>query len=294
MKRITSFMMMLLLVVSILVTGCSSETGSPEETVIRLGLAPDEDSAEILRAYAPFIEYLEKKTGYTIEASVGADYPAVVEAINAGHLDLAWFGPSEYMLATEVVDVGVEAFASAIQSKDSVPYRSIFVVHKDSDIQSLEDIKGKSIAFTDPASTSGHIFGRYTLVNEGIDPDTDLGEVIYSGSHDANVLSVEKKQVDVGVMSSRKLPRFVEKGIVDGDNIRIIAESVLIPPDPISFKCDLPEDIKENVVKAFTEKSDELSKALEGTGFESFDPVNDQDYDLIRDAYEIAGLKPEL
>ena len=85
-------------------SGASGDAGeNTEETTvetIRLGLAPDEDSAAVLAKYEPFVEYLSQATGLTVEPFVGADYTAVIEALNSGHLDVAWFGPSEYILAT--------------------------------------------------------------------------------------------------------------------------------------------------------------------------------------------------
>jgi len=294
-----------LLAVSLLFVGCSSsalaskenaESSKPvkEVTKIRIGLAPDEDSASVLKKYQPFIDYLSKATGMEVEPFVGADYTAIVEALNSGHLDVAWFGPSEYILATEVVNSGVEAFASAIQEKGSMAYKSSFIVRTDSGINTLEDLKGKSLAFTDPASTSGHIFGRYSLVQEGYDPDDYFKQVIYSGSHDACLLSVKNKQVDVAAISSRKLPGFIKSGLIEEGEIKIIYESVEIPADPITYRTDLPQEVKDSIKSAFLNITPELSASLEGTGFAKFNEVVDRDYDLVRDAYETSGLKPEL
>lgn len=279
------------------VAGCAAGAAAApddEAATIRLGLAPDEDAAAVLDKYEPFVDYLAEATGREVEPYVGADYTAVIEALNSGHLDVAWFGPSEYVLATESVEGGVEAFASAIQSGDTVPYRSSFVVRTDSGIHGVEDFEGKTLAFTDPASTSGHIFGRYSLAEEGVDVDTLFSQVVYSGSHDASLLSLVNGQVDVAAISSRKIPEFIENGLIAEDDIDIVFESVEIPADPITYRADLPEDLKKLLQDALLTDDAALAAALEGTGFASFGEVTDADYDLVRDAYAAAGVGPEL
>ncbi|TGE37137.1 phosphate/phosphite/phosphonate ABC transporter substrate-binding protein [Desulfosporosinus fructosivorans] len=295
-------LVLVVLSLSILVTGCGqSQSAIKEQTKsteaikkIRIGLSPDEDSAAVLLKYQQFVSYLSKKTGLQVEPFVGADYTAVVEALNSGQLDVAWFGPSEYVLATDVVKSGVEAFASAVQAEGTVPYRSIFITRTDSQINGLADMSGKSIAFTDPASTSGHIFGRYSLVQQGYKPDEYFKQLIYSGSHDACLLAVKNKQVDVAVISSRKLPGFIKSGIVAENEIKTVFESVEIPEDPITYRKDLPQDVKDKLKAAFFDSTGELATSLEGTGFAKFNSADDKSYDLVRKAFEVSGLKPKL
>ncbi|RVW02398.1 phosphate/phosphite/phosphonate ABC transporter substrate-binding protein [Rhodococcus spongiicola] len=272
---------------------CGVSSNEPTET-IRLGLSPDEDSAAVLAKYEPLVEYLSDATGLKVEPYVGADYTAVIEALNSGHLDMAWFGPSEYVLATQRVQGGVEPFASAVQTDDSMPYRSSFVVRSDSGIDGPEDFQGKVIAFTDPASTSGHVFGQYALAEAGYDVNSLFSQVVYSGSHDASLLSLLNGRVDVAAISSRKVPGFIRTGVAGPDEIKIVLESEEIPADPITYRPDLPEQTKELLRRAFLDETPALSAALEGTGFASFGSVNDSDYDVVRTAYKVSGLEPEL
>ncbi|MDO5041111.1 MAG: phosphate/phosphite/phosphonate ABC transporter substrate-binding protein [Peptoniphilus sp.] len=265
-----------------------------EDMVIEFGLAPDEDTAAILRKYEPFIDYLEEETGYTIKPYVGADYTAVIQAMDSDHLDAAWFGPSEYVLATDQVKSGVEAFAKAVQTEDSIKYRTSFVVKAGSEYKSMEDLKGKTLAFTDPASTSGHIFGRYSLVEENIVPEEYFENVIYAGSHDAALLSVINDEVDVAAVSSRKIPGFIESGVIEEGDISIIYESVEIPADPLTYRNNLPEEVKTALKDALINNPEKVKEVLSGTEFSHFEEAKDEDYDLVRNAYKVAGLEPEL
>ncbi len=278
----------------------SNEVGSTTQDItesidkIRIGLSPDEDSAAVLKRYDSFIKNLSESMGMEVEPYVGADYTAVIEALNSGHLDVAWFGPSEYVLATEAAKGEVEAFASAIQAEGTVQYKSCLIVRADSGIENLNDMKGKTFAFTDPASTSGHIFARYSLVEQGITPEEYFKQVIYSGSNDASLLAVINKQVEVAAISSRNLSRYIADGLAKEDEIKIVYESVEIPADPITYRKDLPQDVKDKIKSAFLNYTPELASSLEGTGFAKFAEVDDKHYDIVRDAYKIAGLEPEL
>ena len=72
----------------------------------------------------------------------------------------------------------MEVFATAVQSEGTVPYKSSLIVSGDSDINSLADVEGRTISFTDPAATSGHLFARYSLVQAGVQPEQHFKQVI--------------------------------------------------------------------------------------------------------------------
>lgn len=274
-------------------TAATGGEASGKKQVIRLGLSPQEDSAEILRQYRPFEQYMEGTTGYDFELFVGADYTAVVEAINAGKLDAAWFGPTEYLLAKEITEADIEAFAQATQAEGAVPYQSWVIVRSDSGLNKVSDLKGATFAFTDPASTSGYIFGNYQLVQEGFDPKKDFKEVIYSGSHDASVLAVANGTVQGAVVSSRLLDGFYESGLVKEEDIHVLTKSMDIPNDLMAYRTALPKEVKQKLADAINDTAG-IKKALEGTGYGAFKQVSDSDYDVVREAFKLAGVKPSF
>ena len=176
----------------------------------------------------------------------------------------------------------------------TVPYKSSLIVSGDSDINSLADVEGRTISFTDPASTSGHLFARYSLVQAGVQPEQHFKQVIYSGSHDACLLAVTNGQVDVAAVSSRKIPGFVEGGLIKEGDIKIVFESEEIPSDALTFRADLNEELKAKIAEAFLVDSDELRAVLDGTGFAKFEETDNNKYEIVKEAYRIAGLNPEL
>lgn len=156
-----------------------------------MGLIPAEDNEEMVKQFEPMRAYLESKTGQTVKVFTATDYTGVIEAMRKKRVDIAWFGPLSYYLAEQ--EAGAEAFAVGIRNgSDSHTYKSIFIVTGDSTARTIEELKGKSVAFVDPASTSGGLVPSFvTKKTTGMMPQDFFGKFTYAGSHDAAVLAVK-------------------------------------------------------------------------------------------------------
>ena len=102
-------------------------------------------------------ELLNKETGLHFKTSVATSYAAVIEAMGAGKVDIGWLATFSYVLAKDKYDVELLLI---VQRFGSPFYRGQIMVRSDSGINSLKDLKGKSFAFVDPASTSGHLYPK--------------------------------------------------------------------------------------------------------------------------------------
>jgi phosphonate transport system substrate-binding protein len=141
------------------------------------------------------MDMLAAALGMEVTPFVAADYNGVIEAMRSKRLDVAYLGPFSYVLGTTVADI--EAFAVAETKKAGRSYyHSQIVAHKDSGIRTVNDLKGKTFAFVDPSSTSGHLFPKAGLLKAGFNPDKDFGRVIFSGSHDSSAIAVQNKKVE--------------------------------------------------------------------------------------------------
>ena len=135
---------------------------------IKIGTTPGEDIIKKKEEYKPFIEYFEARTGYEAEVFTSTDYASVVEAMRAGEVDIACYGPLSYVLASDVADA--EAFAADYREGLGQFYEAYIIVHPDSGINDIEDLKGKNFAFVDPVSTGGYLIPTLELIEHGIDP----------------------------------------------------------------------------------------------------------------------------
>jgi len=174
--------------------------GTAKPGVITVGFIPAEDSRAMVRQSQAILDIVAKHTGMKVDTFVGSDYNATIEALRAGHVDVALLGPFSYVLATTVAPV--EAFAVTVIARTMQPsYQSIIIAPKDGPVNSLADLKGRTFAFVDPGSTSGFMVPSAAFIKAGITPEKDFRQVMYSGGHDATIVAVGSGKVDAGAQA---------------------------------------------------------------------------------------------
>lgn len=168
------------------IVGCTKETKNRTK-VFTMGFNPPENSDVVQTNGDALAKLLEKRTGYKFKTFIATDYTALIEALRSQKIDFAWLPPFSYVQA--------ERLANAVVLLKSVRhgtpyYFSAIVVKADSPYKTIEDLRGETIAWVDPSSSSGHIFPKAGLIESGINPDTFFSKQVYAGSHDALLLSI--------------------------------------------------------------------------------------------------------
>lgn len=237
---------------------------------VRMLFVPSGEAQVILKGGEEIAELLQKETGLNIKASVATSYAAVIEAMGAGKGDIGWLPPFSYVLAREKYDVELLYIVAHFGRPF---YRGQILVRADSDIQTLGDLKGKSFAFVDPASTSGHLYPKTLLLKKGFNPETFFKQSRFAGSHNAVVLSVMKGEVDAGA-TYEGARAAVAKSFPDVyKQLRVIAYTPQIPNDTICARKGLDKKLKERIRSGLLK----ISKSPEGAR-------------LMKKAYGISGL----
>jgi phosphonate transport system substrate-binding protein len=177
----------------------SASTPALAQKVLRISAIPDEAPTELQRKFKPLGEYLSKETGMKVEFTPVTDYAAVVEALATKKIDMAWLGGFTYV-QTKIRTSGTAN--PIIQRVEDEKFTSVFIVPADSSLKALSELKGKTIAFGSPSSTSGHLMPRYFLMQAGINPDKDFKNIAFSGAHDATVAFVASGKADVGALNA--------------------------------------------------------------------------------------------
>ena len=145
------------------------------------------------------------------------------------------------MLAKEKYDVEL---LLVVQRFGSPFYRGQIMVRTDSGIDALKDLKGKSFAFVDPASTSGHLYPKTLLLSKGLDPKNFFGKTVFAGSHNAVVFSIYKGEVDGGAAYDGSRAAVAKSYPDIFEKIKVIAYTKEIPNDTVSVRKELPENLK--------------------------------------------------
>jgi phosphonate transport system substrate-binding protein len=257
-----------------------------------MGLIPADNNEEMIKTFEPMRAYLEKKTGDKVKMFTATDYAGVVEAMKKKRVDIAWFGPLSYYLAEQ--EAGAEAFAVGMrEGTNSSTYKSIIVTPCDSGIKSIKDLKGKSVAFVDPASTSGGLMPTFMVKQAtGMMPQEFFGKFTYSGSHDAAELAVKNKTVDAAADNDITYPKMIEKGLITKESNCIIAESPSMPGSPLVYRGDLPAELKKQIRDAILTAHNEIKVTGYGK-ISQYVAVEPKDYDMIRKMVKDLGLKKE-
>jgi len=257
-----------------------------------MGLIPAENNEEMVKTFEPMRAYLEQKLGQNVKVFTATDYAGVIEAMKKKRVDVAWFGPLSYYLAE--MEAGAEAFAVGIrEGGDSHTYKSIFIAPCNSGVKSIKDLKGKSVAFVDPASTSGGLMPTYMVKKEtGMMPQDYFGKFTYTGSHDAAELAVKNKSVDAAADNDITYEKMLDKGLITRQSNCVVAESSPLPGSPLVYRSDLPADLKKKIQDAIIN----AHKDIKVTGYgklSHYVAIAPQDYQVVRDMVKELGLKKE-
>jgi len=264
----------------------------PNGGEVRFGVEPYDTSAKLVPIYDHIAKVLAEKLGCEVKVFVTTTYNAEIEAMRNGKLEIGEFGPLGYVLAHQVAKAeAVAAFSNAEGKPDN--YWASIVVPKGSPIKSVAEIKDHSFAFSDPASTSGHLFPAYGLRKAGLDPDKDL-KGIYAGSHTASFEALFNKKIDAGELNSEQLESAKQRDhYKDGDMV-FLWKSDPIPTDPISIYGGLPDGFKQRLTQVLQTLDlsglPEADRKIMGLGGTRFVPQTDGAYDLIRDLVKTLNI----
>lgn len=251
--------------------------------VLKMVFVPASEKGDS-KDYESLINIISERVGVNIEPVKVVDYNAAVEAMRAGRAQIAWYGGKTYIKAAEIANA--DAFAAGVRmGETNAGYYTYFVVRSDSVLKSIDDIKGKTLGLNSIGSTSGDLIPKVELLKAGLSTGnkTHFKRVVYAGSHDACLLSVINKQVDVCGMSSRNFDARLNDGTFTLDQVRIIHKSPLVPPPPLAYSKDLSQALRDKI-KAATLEAHKFGK-IGGYGGEMshYIEVDDASYDTLRD-----------
>jgi phosphonate transport system substrate-binding protein len=250
MKKFTG----LLLLMMALLPACRDKAaldtnGMPEKLVIahfNTGDAP-----AMKKGLEPMGLYLQKKLGMQVEYIFTNDYTSVIEALRSKKVHIAYLSPFSYVLASQTHDI-TPIVCTGENGKPSM-YHSIIFTAANSSLNSMAGVKARSkslsLAFVDPASTSGHLIPRAYLTSIGLNPDNNVfKQTVFEGSHIASILSVVSGKMDVGCSTTEYgLELAVRKGLIKKEQIKVLWQSDPIVSSPIVARNDLNRNFVKEI-----------------------------------------------
>lgn len=265
--------------VSLATTASAQELKELKE--LNFGIISTESSQNLKEQWDPFLEEMGKKTGMKIRAFFAPDYAGIIQGMRFDKVDVAWYGNKSAM---EAVDrAGGEIFAQTVAADGSPGYWSLMITHKDSPLNSVDDVLKNAGQLTfgngDPNSTSGFLVpGYYVFAKNNVEAKEIFKRTV-NASHEVNALSVANKQVDVATFNTEGMDRLKQTNPAKAEQLKVIWKSPLIPADPIVWRKNLPESTKEIIRNFFATYGDnpQEMKVLAGLQWGKFRAsTNDQ------------------
>ncbi len=208
-----------------------------------------EDPSVYENVFSELMDHIAKKTGKRVKWYGPESYAAQVEAMRSGRLHVSGFSAGATVYG---VNLGGFHPVAMMGNKDGTfrGYKLWLITHKDSDIKTVQDLKGRKVAHVTPSSNSGNQAPRALFKDMGVVPDEDY-EVIYSGKHDNSIMGVVNKDYDAAPVASTVMQRMLERGIFESSEVRIIWESDQFPGTSYGYIYNLAPELQEKIREAF-------------------------------------------
>jgi phosphonate transport system substrate-binding protein len=276
-----------ILIVLILAAGCykpkseSFPLGSAENPLV-MAFVPSTEAEKVIESGDELASLLGAETGLSFKTQMSTSYVGIVEAMAVGKVQVAWLPPMAYVYAHD--RNGDEVILKAVRNGKPT-YRGQIVVLADSEIQTVADLRGKRVAFTEQTSTSGHYYPAALLREAGLDPQADI-EPLFAGSHDAAVLALVKGSVDAASCYDDARDKLVGMGFPDIlTETRVLAYTPEIPADNVAVIKELDSGLAAQVksgLLALAASAEGARVLMELYEIEGLVPAADADYDPVR------------
>ena len=194
----------------------------PQEKPVRFGILSIDSAVSVNERYRPLLDYLETQLGRPFEL-VPLTQESQFTEVEAGNLDFTTTNPLAAVQIRRLYDT--KFLVTHSRPKTGAKFSGLIVARADSEIETLEDGRGKRVACVNfQTAAAGCVFQIYHLRQKGIDPDTDFASFVENKSQDSIVLGVINGTIDAGFIRTGQLEKMVNKDLIpSAETLRILA-----------------------------------------------------------------------
>ena len=241
------------------------------EKNLRFGVVPQFDARKIQLIWQPILDALEEQTGIHFELVGSPGIPEFERQFMAGDFDLAYLNPYHLVKANDA-----QGYVPLVRDIGRM-LSGIVVAHKDSTIESVQDLDGKRVAFPAPNALGAALIPR-TEFGEHYKIDV---QPMYVNSHTSVYLNVVTGQAIAGGGVQKTL--HAQSAEIQ-DALKIIYKTPRVAPHPVAAHPRISIETREKITQAFIQ----LGHSREDSGLLSPVPIKEvglatlDDYEPLR------------
>lgn len=264
-----------------------ADTGSrgvdaPRAEPLRIAVAPVLSAKATLSLYQQLADYLATRLARPVELVQGKTYAEINDLVKSGDITVALVCTNPYLQGQD--DFGMELLAVP-EIHGKLVYYSFLIVGRDSEAQSLNDLRGASFAFSDPLSNSGRLAPAYQLALLGANPDSFFSQTTFTYSHDSSVRAVADGVVTAAAVDSLVYDYLAtaEPELIGG--VKVIERWGPFGINPLVVNPRLAEQTKSDLRRVFLEMANdpEGHEILEKIEIDRFVVPDNSLYDSVRE-----------
>jgi phosphonate transport system substrate-binding protein len=265
-----------------------------EQKTLLIGLIPEQNIFRQFQRFLPLTEYLSKRIDREVKLTILSRYGDIIDRFSSRNMDGAFFGVLTGYLAIKKMDV--EPSVVPIELDGSSETFGYIIVRRDSRIETVNDMKGKVIAFVDRATVRGYLFPIVYFKRHGIeDIKAFFKEFYFTGSNDASVYAVVDGRADIGCVKANIYEAILTRDPTLTKELKIIASSPLMPLSVLCLKKSLPEDLKSRITEILLnmKNDEEGKKVLKRMELKGFRRASMDDFKIVDDIFKELNISPE-
>ncbi|MDH3763509.1 MAG: phosphate/phosphite/phosphonate ABC transporter substrate-binding protein [Gammaproteobacteria bacterium] len=246
---------------------------TPLPATLRVGVLPDESPERLRQRYEPLLDHLSEQLQIACELIIPSSYSELLSLFTERSIDLAYFGGFTYVKARQQAGA-----IPLVMRRIDTRFTSYFLVAGDSAVESLHDLRGKTIGFGSKLSTSGHLMPRFFLEQQDIVPESFFDGIEYSGAHDKTAYWVRDRRVDVGAANAATIRSMLADGRINEDDLRILWETPPYADYVWAIRPEFDDASRTGLRDAFLQLTPEIDQhaailaEVNAKGFVSADP----------------------
>ena len=258
---------------------------------LTIGLIPEMNVFKQKKRFDPLARHLAKELGTPVRLTILSRYGNIVERFTREGLDAAFLG--SFTGALSISQLGLEPLARPVNEDGTSTYFGYLFIHRGSGIKTVADMRGKTFAFVERATTAGYVFPLAYLRHNGVAaPMTFLGGYFFTGSHDAAIDSVISGRAQIGAAKNTIFDRLRAENPAIDRELKVIASSPRVPSNGLCVRPDMIAPMKERLRDALlTLDQDDAGRAvLRAMGVQRFVRTTVKDYQPVFDLAREAGI----